>query len=121
MVGIYFSGTGNTRHCIEKLVAELETGAKCFSIEDENAVAAVSESDKIVFGYPVYFSNIPKIVREFIEKHGKTFNGKKIFIVCTMGLFSGDGAGCAARILKKQGAEIVGGLHLKMPDCIGDN
>ena len=37
-----------------------------------------------------------------------------------MGLFSGDGAGCSARIFKKCGAKIVGGLHLKMPDCIGD-
>ena len=37
-----------------------------------------------------------------------------------MGLFSGDGAGCSARLLKKYGANIIGGLHLKMPDCIGD-
>ncbi len=33
---------------------------------------------------------------------------------------SGDGAGCGARLLKKYGANIIGGLHLKMPDCIGD-
>jgi hypothetical protein len=37
-----------------------------------------------------------------------------------MGLFSGDGTGCSARLLKKYGAKIVGGLHIKMPDCIGD-
>ncbi len=37
-----------------------------------------------------------------------------------MGLFSGDGAGLGARLLKKQGAKILGGLHLKMPDAIGD-
>ena len=37
-----------------------------------------------------------------------------------MGLFSGDGAGCAARLFKKYGAKISGGLHIKMPDCIGD-
>lgn len=37
-----------------------------------------------------------------------------------MGLFSGDGAGCAARIFRKYDAEVIGGLHLKMPDCIGD-
>ena len=37
-----------------------------------------------------------------------------------MGLFSGDGAGCSARLFKKYGAKISGGLHLKMPDCIGD-
>ena len=37
-----------------------------------------------------------------------------------MGLFSGDGTGCSARLLKRYGANIIGGLHLKMPDCIGD-
>ena len=37
-----------------------------------------------------------------------------------MGLFSGDGAGCSARLFKKYGANIIGGLHLKMPNCIGD-
>ena len=121
MIGIYFSGTGNTRHCVEKLINELETGAKCFSIEDENAVNAITENEEIVFGYPVYFSNVPKILREFLDKHGNAFKNKKVFIVCTMGLFSGDGAGCSARILKKHGAKIIGGLHLKMPDCIGDN
>ena len=37
-----------------------------------------------------------------------------------MGLFSGDGAGILARLLTKHGAIIIGGLHLKMPDSIGD-
>ena len=37
-----------------------------------------------------------------------------------MGLFSGDGAGILARLLKSFGAKILGGLHLKMPDCISD-
>lgn len=37
-----------------------------------------------------------------------------------MGLFSGDGTGCSARLFQKYSATILGGLHLKMPDCIGD-
>lgn len=121
MIGIYFSGTGNTRHCVQKLASELKTGTKCFSIEDENVISAISENEEIILGYPVYFSNIPKIVREFLYKYGNVFKDKKVFIVCTMGLFSGDGAGVAARILKKFGAKVIGGLHIKMPDCIGDN
>lgn len=40
--------------------------------------------------------------------------------VATMGLFSGDGAGCSARLLKKHGAKIVGGLHICMPDSVCD-
>ncbi len=63
---------------------------------------------------------MPKIVREFIVSNAALWRGKKIFVMATMGLFSGDGAGCSARLFKKYGAEILGGLHLKMPDCIGD-
>lgn len=46
--------------------------------------------------------------------------GEKIFILCTMGLFSGDGAGVSARLFRRYGASVLGGLHVKMPDCIGD-
>ena len=38
-----------------------------------------------------------------------------------MGLFSGDGTGCTARILKKYGAEILGGIQIKMPDSVCDS
>ena len=37
------------------------------------------------------------------------------------GLFSGDGTGCTARLLKKYGAEILGGLQIKMPDSVCDS
>lgn len=71
-------------------------------------------------GYPIYFSNAPKIVQDFIRDNRECFADKKIFIIATMGLFSGDGTGCTARLLAKCNAKIIGGLHLKMPDCIGD-
>lgn len=71
-------------------------------------------------GYPVYYSNLPKILHDFLENHAPLWKGKKIYFIATMGLFSGDGTGVAARRLKKYGAQITGGLHLKMPDCITD-
>lgn len=120
MVGVYFSGTGNTRYCIEKFVHGMDADASCIGIEHQSAVQAMVQSDFIVLAYPIYFSNLPKIMRDFLESNRSAFSGKKVFIIATMGLFSGDGTGCAARLLKKYGAEIVGGLHLKMPDCIGD-
>ena len=119
MTGIYFSGTGNTRYCIERFL-DYYDGSKPVSIESPEAVEAIRKSNEIVFGYPVYYSNIPKIVRDFIYLNRDNFKNKKIFVLSTMGLFSGDGAGCSARLLKKCGADIIGGLHLKMPDCIGD-
>ncbi len=73
-----------------------------------------------MISYPVQFSNIPKILQEYIVENQQLWKGKKIFIIATMGIFSGDGAGILARLLKKYGAVITGGLHLKMPDSISD-
>jgi len=120
MTGIYFSGTGNTKYCVEKFT-EYYDGSQSVSIEDTEALRVVNEPEDIAFGYPVYFSNMPKIVKDFIIQNSGAFKGKRVFIISTMGLFSGDGAGCGARLLKKQGAVVTGGLHLKMPDCISDS
>ena len=43
------------------------------------------------------------------------------FILNTMGLFSGDGTGCTARILKQYGTTVLGGLQIKMPDSVCDS
>lgn len=120
MIGIYFSGTGNTKYCIEKFLSFYGQGYVAYSIEEDETVKRILEQDKIILAYPIYFSNIPKIVRDFIVKNKELFRGKQVFIIATMGLFSGDGAGCAARVLKKCGANVIGGIHIKMPDCVGD-
>ena len=60
------------------------------------------------------------MLKDFVDRHKKLWKGKKIFIIATMGLFSGDGAGILSRLLSKYRAQITGGLHLKMPDSIGD-
>ncbi len=120
MIGIYFSGTGNTKHCSEYLLRLLDEDAPSYSIENGNAIDAIRSSDEIIFAYPVYYSYLPKIVYDFIVNNSAAWKDKNIFVVATMGLFSGDGAGCAARLFKKYGAKILGGLHIKMPDCIGD-
>lgn len=118
MTGIYFSGTGNTKFCVTRFSEEF--GGSAYSIEDETAVSEISKDNDIVLGYPVYYSNLPMIMRDFIEQNAKLWHGKSVFIIATMGLFSGDGAGASARLLKKHGAKITGGLHIIMPDCIGD-
>ena len=120
MIGIYFSGTGNTRYCVEKFMQEYGANAGAFSIEDKNVVGKIEEHEEIVIGYPVQYSNLPKIVRDFVIENQHIWQGKKVFVIATMGLFSGDGAGILARLLEKCGASIWGGLHLKMPDSIAD-
>ena len=120
MIGVCFSGTGNTKHCVETYVKCFDNKYQTISIEDSAACSAIAEHETIILGYPIYFSALPKIMADFIEENAGCFQNKKVFVIVTMGLFSGDGAGCAARKLRKQGATILGGLHLKMPDSIGD-
>ena len=118
---IYLSGTGNTEYCIKKFVHSLDADAPMIAIEDKTANEALKKFDFIVLGYPVQFSNVPIMVRDFIKRNATLWRGKKVFCIATMGAFSGDGAGCSARILKKCGASILGGLHLKMPDSVCDS
>lgn len=120
MIGVYFSGTGNTEYCIKKFMSVYAPDSFSISIENTDIADFINQHREIVFAYPIYYSNLPKIVRDFITQNRTLWYGKKIFIIATMGLFSGDGTGLSARLLKKYGAYIVGGLHIKMPDCICD-
>ena len=121
MIGIYLSGTGNTKHCVEKLVYLVDDMAKCVPLEHPQILHRLEKQDRIFLGYPTQFSNAPFMVRDFIIRNGPIWKGKEVFCVNTMGLFSGDGTGCTARILKKYGAEILGGLQIKMPDSVCDS
>lgn len=120
MIGVYFSGTGNSKYCVQRFLQEYDTEAIAFSIEDNELLKEIDKHKDIVFSYPVQYSNIPKILKDFIVNHKTTWNGKRVFVIATMGLFSGDGSGILARELRRYDATIIGGLHLKMPDSIGD-
>lgn len=120
MLGIYFSGTGNSKYVLEFFLSKFDKSVKIYSIENKNVIDHIKNNEEIIFSYPIQYSNIPKILKDFIDKNRNLWKGKKIFIIATMGLFSGDGAGILARNLHKYGAEIIGGLHLKMPDNIAD-
>lgn len=118
---IYLSGTGNTEYCIKKFTCLLDNSAPIVAIEDRNAVGVIKDFECIVLGYPVQFSNAPMMVRDFIRQNHTVWREKRVFCIATMGAFSGDGAGCSARLLKKYGATVLGGLHLKMPDSVCDS
>ena len=97
---------------------QLNSQDEIYSIEDNNVLDRIKDADEIILAYPIYYSNLPLILRDFIMKNQQIWYHKKVFIIATMGLFSGDG--CAARLLKKSNATITGGLHITMPDTIID-
>ena len=113
MLGIYFSGTGNSRYAAELFCREYDKETKVLSIEATDVLTFVNDANLIVFAYPVQFSTVPKIMRDFVTENKEMWRNKKVFVIATMGLFSGDGAGMLGRLLESCGAEVTGGLHLK--------
>ena len=120
MIGIYFSGTGNTRHCVERFVAAIDSNAECHSIEDSGVISALTQHETVVFGFPVYYSTLPKIAKDFITENKSAFQGKKIFIIATKGLFNAYGIICAKKMFADCGAEFIGSHQPIMPDNIRD-
>ncbi len=124
MLGIYLSGTGNTKHVMERFLGLMDPEAEILALttsDEDKIVEKIRCNDHIVLAYPTQFSNAPYMVRDFINRNSRIWKGRKIFCITTMGAFSGDGTGCTARLLKKYGAMIMGGLQIKMPDSVCDS
>ena len=114
----YFSGTGNTRY-IAELFARM-TQAECCSIEEKtNFPALVAQSDMICLCYPIYGSRPPRIMREFAAKLRHELREKKLVILCTQFLFSGDGARSLLDLLDPM-QEVVYAEHFIMPNNISN-
>ena len=62
MLGIYFSGTGNSKYALEVFLREYDKNSVLFSIEDKSLIEYINSHDEIVFSYPVQYSTVPKIL-----------------------------------------------------------
>ena len=119
MLTLYFSGTGNT-----KFIAELfsrQMGARCISIEtDSDFVREIQSNDTIAFCYPIYGSRVPRNMREFTAKYMSYLNGKKIIILVTQMLFSGDGARVFTDMFWDNAIDVIYAEHFKMPNNVSN-
>lgn len=48
MIGVYFSGTGNSKYCVEKFMQEYDTQAMTFSIEDNELLNQIDGINLII-------------------------------------------------------------------------
>ena len=90
MIGIYFSGTGNSKYAVELFCKQYDKEAKVFSIEDDNVIEAVKYEDMLVIAYPVQYSTVPKILRDFIIENKELWQNKKVFVIGITGLVMED-------------------------------
>lgn len=109
----YFSGTGNTlfvaRDIAKRLGASL---TPIVSLVDETAVHLDSEVVGIV--HPVYYGELPVVVREFAEKL-VNLDEKYIFAVCTFGGSAGDSLRSLKKIIRSRGGELSAAYGVHMP------
>ncbi len=119
-VVFYFSGTGNTRYVARSIAAGLDGTPDVRSIESvtaEEADALIDAAPIVGFGYPIYGSDLPQPMKDFLSALGP-HPGKTAFVFCTQWMFSGDGARAATRYLHRTGLRIRFAEHFRMPDDV---
>lgn len=113
----FFSGTGNSQYIAEQFAKRM--GIKVYSIEEPlDFDCLLRDEDTIAVCYPIYGSCVPRIMREFVLQHRPHFETKKLIILCTQMLFSGDGARAFARIIPGCDDRVIYAEHFLMPNNI---
>lgn len=119
----YFSGTGNTSWITKKIVEYFtEYGHDVSAVSIENltvsmADSAISQSDIIGFGYPIYGSDLPQNMKEFLIDLA-AITSKPTFVYCTQWKWSGDGSHAGAQFLASKGFDIKWSEHFNMPNNV---
>ena len=121
---VYFSGTGNTAYAAEKFCSCLsasEISCKIYSIENFDKTAAQDfNADTVLIAYPIYGSDMPRIMKEFICENGEIFKDKDLITLATQHSFSGDGGALAARLIANSKIHTAS-MHINLPSNISDS
>ena len=123
-IGLFqFSGTGNTYFISRKIQnALIDMGCRCDVLAIETIIdpnPLILEYDIIGLGYPIYGSDVPDVVRWFIDRLDMHPH-KRAFVFCTQLMYSGDGAAYGARLLARKGFVTHQMEHFNMPNNITD-
>jgi ferredoxin/flavodoxin len=109
----YFSGTGNSLYIAKVLAGKLNGRiTPIASLAEQEAVTPVSDVIGIVF--PVYYMDLPLMVKSFAEKL-TGIGGKYVFAVCNFGGGAGVSLKNLRRILQERGGELSAGYGVHMP------
>ena len=119
MIVFYCSGTGNSKYIAELFCQNMN--AMCHSIEENiDFEQLLKTEDVVAFCYPVYMSRVPRIMREFVARHMKQLNNKKLIIFCTQLILSGDGSRAFVDLFKENRVEVIYAEHFFMPNNVNN-
>jgi ferredoxin/flavodoxin len=109
----YFSGTGNSLYVAKDIAAATSgTLIPIASLIKQEAVNP--DADVIGVVYPVYYGDLPKIIREFAAKL-ENIGDKYIFAVCTFGGSAGDSLKTLRSIINSRGGRLSATYAIHMP------
>ncbi len=118
-----FSGTGNTRYIVEYLCGKLSGEYDCEICSlpfHGDAGRAIAASDVLLFAFPIYGSEPPIPMRQFVHVCGERLRGKKVAIVETQYFYSCDGAAGIGRTVRKYGGKVLWAEMFNMPNNLSD-
>ncbi len=119
-LGIYFTGTGNTKIVCQKAKEELEKSGHTIDLFDtiKGDVANIDDYDGLFVFYPIYAFNCPKPVIKYFKKIKKA---AKITPCCIMKqsgehlFFNNASSLYLTSLLKRKHIKVVNEYHYLMP------
>ena len=110
---VYFSQTGNTRKVTDAMENVFqEAGHQVQKVPLEKAAPDTMEGDLVGIGTPCFACQAPSPVREYLSAL-PSLNGKRAFVFATAGGAPGRVLYDLTRLLRKKGADVVGGLLIR--------
>lgn len=112
----YFSGTGNTMLVVRKMVEIFQDKGYIVNLEkmEISESSEVNTEHVIGLGFPVAILSTYNLVWNFIKSLPEV-QGTEVFMVDTMGGYSGGLVGPLRAILEKKGYQPIGACEIVMP------
>ncbi len=109
----FFSGTGNS-YVVARDIAE-KTNAKLIPIASQIEKKVINvNANTIGIVFPVYYGDIPPIIKRFAEKLDD-INDKYMFAICTYGGGTGNSLRTLSQIIHSRGGELSAKYGVHMP------
>lgn len=67
-----------SRYALKTFLGQYNDAAKVLKIEDENIASHIKNNKEIIFSYSVHFSNITKMLKDYVDRYQQLWRGKKI-------------------------------------------
>lgn len=118
---IYFSGTGNTRHCaieLARLLGESVHELSADELKDPSSARIDTADERVIWAFPTYSWGMPPVVADVIVKaqFSDKVRAARHYMLTTCGDDMGYTDRQWRRILKKRGFNTAGAYAVIMPN-----